>query len=242
MASEANWIDPPFRRRAFVAAGSELIPIYDIKAEKMAELKAKIEFDLKLKQFEEIADKVACFKCKVIPRKGPIYQIFETKEDKDGDELGKITCDDCTWMSSYVKGHHGTKCKRNKILEAMLFVLPTSCKYRKNGCKFVQDLNEIECHENACDFRDVSCPSRKCRQTIAFVNLKSHLESECDGKPFESGLHKVIERDSAFFVKIKNWEKFDAETFVLKKHGKIFYLQMTKRYDNLTGFIQVNMR
>ena len=212
------------------------------------ESRAKIEFDLKLKQFEEIADKVACFKCKIIPRKAPIYQIFETKEDKDGDELGKITCEDCTWMSSYVKNHRGMKCKRNKILEAMLFALPTSCKYRKNGCKFVQDLKKIECHEDDCEFRNVSCPARDCKlhktitaRPMVFSILKSHMESECDGKLFKPGLlgRKIICIESAFNAKIYNWDKFTHKTFVLEKFGKIFYLQMSKEYDNLTGFMQV---
>ena len=240
-------ISPLSRRRAFVTACSKLIPIPDIEAEKMAESKAKIEFDLKLKQSEEIPDKFACFLCKIIPRKAPIYQIVETKMIKDRVHLGKIICVDCTrfgWDFGYVEGYRGMRHERNEILEAMLFVSPPTCKYKKNGCKYVQDLKKLEYeddiyHERECKFRDVSCPAKDCKKPMPFLNLKYHMESECDGKFFKNGLlrKKVIEMYSAFDVEITNWETY--ETFVYEDDGYIWYSQMSKEYVYLTGSMQV---
>ena len=172
---------PLSRRRAFVTACSKLIPISNIEAEKMAESKAKTEFDLKLKQSEEIPDKFACFLCKIIPRKAPIYQIVETKFVKERVHLGKIICVDCTFSPGslipdfgYVRGYRGMRHERNEILEAMLFVSPPTCKYKKNGCKYVQDLKNLErsdddmYHERKCKFRDVSCPAKDCKKPMPF--------------------------------------------------------------------------
>ena len=195
----------------------------------MAESKAKTEFDLKLKQSEEIPDKFACFLCKIIPRKAPIYQIVESKFVKERVHLGKIICVDCTFTPGslipdfgYVRGYRGMRHERNEILEAMLFVSPPACKYKKNGCKYVQDLKNLErsdddmYHERKCKFRDVSCPAKDCKKPMPFLNLKYHMESECDGKFFKNGLlrKKVNEMYSALDVEITNWEKFTNETFV----------------------------
>ena len=223
-------ISPLSRRRAFGTACSKLIPIPDIEAEKMAESKAKIEFDSKLKQSEEIPDKFACFLCKIIPRKAPIFQIFETKKVKDRDKLGKIICVDCTdfgWDCDSVHSYSGMKHKRNEILEAMLFVSPPTCKYKKNGCKYVQDLKNLERdddihHERLhCKFRDVSCPAKDCKKPMPFLKLKYHMESECDGKFFKNGLlrKKVNEMYSALNVEITNWKTFTNETLVFEDDG-----------------------
>ena len=215
----------------------------------MAESKAKTEFDLKLKQSEEIPDKFACFLCKIIPRKAPIYQIVETKMIKDRVHLGKIICVDCTrfgWDFGYVEGYRGMRHERNEILEAMLFVSPPTCKYKKNGCKYVQDLKKLEYeddiyHERECKFRDVSCPAKDCKKPMPFLNLKYHMESECDGKFFKNGLlrKKVNEMYSALDVEITNWETFTNESIVNELDGYIEYLQISKEYVNLTGSMQV---
>ena len=59
----------------------------------MAESRAKIEFQTKKELFEAIANQVACSFCRVVPRKGPIYQSNELLEPHQ---------DYCIYQADYI--------------------------------------------------------------------------------------------------------------------------------------------
>ena len=65
---------------------SQFSSLRSLKLERMAESRAKIEFQTKKELYEAIA--IACYFCKVVPRKGPIYQSNELipKNEDSNDE------------------------------------------------------------------------------------------------------------------------------------------------------------
>ena len=140
----------------------------------MAESKAKIEFQTTKKLFEAVAENVVCSYCEVVPRKGPIYQK-EPKRQKlnEGDkDTRKIRCGECLPKPEKHKSF-----QRNVALEKMLYAYPiTYCKFRKNDCKIVQDLKNIEYHEEDCKFRDILCPMFDCNNIVSLKNLDNHLK------------------------------------------------------------------
>ena len=54
----------------------------------------------------------------------------------------------------------------------------TSCKYRKDGCTEVKDLDSIYLHEEKCQFKMVLCPYGYCENYVNFSKLKNHLDKE----------------------------------------------------------------
>ena len=152
----------------------------------MAESRAKIEFQTKKELFEAIIDNVVCSFCQVVPRKGPIYQSngLIPKIEDSGDEserpakrpkimVRKISCGECLPYPENDKRY-----QRNVALENMLFAYPiTSCKFRKNDCKVVQDLKNIEYHEEECGFRDIPCPFDG-TEMIKLNSLEEHIKKK----------------------------------------------------------------
>ena len=88
-----------------------------------------------------LAENVVCSFCKVVPRKSPIYHS----------KKGAVVCTDC-------KHSTNEKFHRNEItmaLEKMLFALPTSCRFQKNGCKIIKNQDSMTFHEEDCEYRRV---------------------------------------------------------------------------------------
>ena len=113
--------------------------------------------------FDEISNHVACHVCKIAPRKPPIFRSMEKG----------IICFDC-------KGKQGfslTLYQRDLILEKILIHLPTSCRYKVNGCDFVQDGKIIGSHEDECQFRNVYCNVSDCVLKFPPAKLKGHFKS-----------------------------------------------------------------
>ena len=201
----------------------------------MAESKAKIEFQTKKELFEAIVDNVVCSFCEVVPRKGPIYQSTElTPKNEDSDDkserpvkrprlmVQKIACGECL-------PDNDVRFQRNFNLENMLYAYPiTSCKFRKNDCKVIQDLKNIEYHEEDCEFRDIRCPYNS-GEWVSFSNLKGHLAEihKCDlDEKYDDDLGI---KDKVFTLNIGSHE-FDEEDkgFVYFFHeiGKTFLIHM----------------
>ena len=129
----------------------------------MAESKRIIEFETRKRIFDLVGDEGTCKFCKIIPRKGPIYQSKE--EDA-------IVCSSC-------KDSKKGKFRQNavtKLLEKMLATLPRSCKFKKNGCKINMDIQSIEYHEEDCEQRDIECPEW-CEEIIPASSLFVHLRT-----------------------------------------------------------------
>ncbi|XP_070574532.1 RING finger protein 151-like isoform X2 [Ptychodera flava] len=53
--------------------------------------------------------------------------------------------------------------------------LEVCCSNADNGCTFITTLENIDRHENECDFGRVSCPSNGCGAVMERRNLNSHL-------------------------------------------------------------------
>ena len=223
----------------------------------MAESRAKIEFQTKKELFEAIANQVACSFCRVVPRKGPIYQSNELLEphqdyfiyqaDYDyivvngiGFDVEKLipvqpetpyrktACGDCFQHTNFVQ----QKYHRNETLENIVFSYPiTSCKFRKWGCKVVQDLKNIEYHEEDCEFRDIFCPISACEQLNIFKEFNEHISDEHD-VDFKSEDDTLVISDKTFTIKevmtdddIGDYHFYSTHHFVYK--NRIFFLQIT---------------
>ena len=155
----------------------------------MAESRTKVEFQNTKKLFEAVAENVVCYKCKVVPRKGPIYQsndLIPKNKDDDSEMPGKrqrlneedkeimvqkIFCGNCL-----PNPDREEKFQKSLVIENMLLAFPvTSCKFRKNDCKVVQDLKNIEYHEEECEFRDIPCPFNG-TEMIKLNSLEEHIK------------------------------------------------------------------
>ena len=159
------------KRKAFPELQSEL---KDNSSEKnMAESQGssnskmpKLEFQIKKKQFDLIADHIACNYCKIVPRKSPIYHS----------SAGSIVCEKCKNNREHLSFH------RNNItiaFEKMLFTLPRSCQFMKNGCKIVLDSNDsIVYHEEDCEYRDILCIFAFCKEICSAKQLQNHVKTE----------------------------------------------------------------
>ena len=178
LSSKEDIFAEKFGTLIFVIHFLKLVAVFiPKKLKRMAEPRAKIEFQIKKEQFEAIADNAVCSKCKVVPRKGPIYQSRLNIED--------ILCEECYDYET----NEVIEFVQSPTLEKMLYAFQvTSCKFRKNGCKVIQDLKNIEYHEEDCEFRDILCPYFYCKDIISFNALKehfrqtSHLDFDDDSK------------------------------------------------------------
>ena len=128
----------------------------------MAESKARIEFQVKKELFEKMASKLTCNFCKNVPRDGPIYQNAE------GVSICSI-CKKSNPLTGYFHQVFG--------FEEMFQNLPVSCRFRKNDCQVIQNRKNIEYHEEDCEYRDVLCINKFCKEFCAFVKLTDHLKN-----------------------------------------------------------------
>ena len=199
----------------------------------MAESRAKIEFQTTKKLFEAVAENVVCSYCEVVPRKGPIYQK-EPKRQKlnEGDkDTRKIRCGECL-----PKPEKHKRFQRNEALEKVLFAYPiTSCKFRKNDCTVVQDLKNIEYHEEDCEFRDILCPFATCANEIRFNGLKEELASVHELDWDTPDCDMII--DGNIFKLKEVISDFKYYFFYFRQNGKDFFLHMRFYEDERPGFI-----
>ena len=128
-------------------------------AEKIIEFKAKKEI------FDNLASRLACSNCKIVPRDVPIFQTGQ----------GVVLCSTCKPKSK------SSGIFRSSILEDFLKKsIPIPCKYQKNKCPFVfQDYRHLSrlhlsYHEKDCEFRDVLCSYKFCKEIIPAVEFKKH--------------------------------------------------------------------
>ena len=211
----------------------------------MAESKAKIEFQAKKELFEAIVDNVVCSYCEVVPRKGPIYQskeLIPKNEDSDDESerpakrpkimVRKISCGECLPNPDEDK-----RFQRNVALENMLFAYPiTSCKFRRNDCKIVQDLKNIEYHEEDCQFRDVHCPLYFCDFIVPVSDLKKHI-LEIHDFDIENEDSDLVINDKVFTLKNSNIydENEDGnyrEFYYFRQDKNLFVIQLYYTFES----------
>ena len=181
-------------------------------AEKIIEFKAKKEI------FDNLASRLACSNCKIVPRDVPIFQTGQ----------GVVLCSTCKPKSK------SSGIFRSSILEDLLKSIPISCKYQKNKCPIVlQDRRHLSYHEEDCQFRDVLCSYKFCKEIIPAVEFKRHC-LEKHGFDLEIYFAKIMsERGMHQF----GWLDFiccgfksilfnDSKTFVIharKCNGRTFF-------------------
>ena len=181
-------------------------------AEKIIEFKAKKEI------FDNLASRLACSNCKIVPRDVPIFQTGQ----------GVVLCSTCKPKSK------SSGIFRSSILEDLLKSIPISCKNQKNKCPIVlQDRRHLSYHEEDCQFRDVLCSYKFCKEIIPAVEFKRHC-LEKHGFDLEIYFAKIMsERGMHQF----GWLDFiccgfksilfnDSKTFVIharKCNGRTFF-------------------
>ena len=153
-----------------------------------------------------------------VPRDVPIFQTGQ----------GVVLCSTCKPKSK------SSGIFRSSILEDLLKSIPISCKYQKNKCPIVlQDRRHLSYHEEDCQFRDVLCSYKFCKEIIPAVEFKRHC-LEKHGFDLEIYFAKIMsERGMHQF----GWLDFiccgfksilfnDSKTFVIharKCNGRTFF-------------------
>ena len=170
---------------------------------------SKSEFLLKKNLFDQIAEDVVCHVCKIVPRKPPIYHLNN----------GKIICGSCKDASPGTQVHRQTV---TIALEKLLFSLPTSCKFKDNGCDIVQDRRSIEYHEEDCNFRDVNCFYDFCQVKCSFESLEHHLRQ--DHPDPELWTNKLVPSSKFGNPKFPRHQNHGRGCKILTHHEKTFYL------------------
>ena len=112
-----------------------------------------------------VASRLVCSNCKIALSDVPIFQTSQ----------GEVLCSTCK-PKSKLPGIF-----RSSILEDFLKKsIPIPCKYQKNKCPFVfQDYRHLSrlhlsYHEKDCEFRDVLCSYKFCKEIIPAVEFKRH--------------------------------------------------------------------
>ena len=163
----------------------------------MAESKTKIEFETRKRIFDLVGDQGVCTFCQIIPRKGPIYMS----------KMGAIVCSTC-------KDSKTGKFQQNevtKLLEKLFSTLPKPCKFKKNDCKIIMDIQSIEYHEEDCNHRDIQC-ILKCAKMLPASSIFDHLET-AHGISFEEPDFNYEKKGSRFIFNksLDKIEKSDVE-------------------------------
>ena len=181
-------------------------------AEKIIEFKAKKEI------FDNLASRLACSNCKIVPRDVPIFQTGQ----------GVVLCSTCKPKSK------SSGIFRSSILEDLLKSIPISCKNQKNKRPIVlQDRRHLSYHEEDCQFRDVLCSYKFCKEIIPAVEFKRHC-LEKHGFDLEIYFSKIMSERSMHQF---GWLDFiccgfksilfnDSKTFVIharKCNGRTFF-------------------
>lgn len=136
----------------------------------MVESSTKVKFEGKKELFEVIAESIICDECKIVPR-GAIFQNIDS---------GIIFCQPC-FRKMPKDPIEKNRIFRNSVLERCMVNVAqqiTSCKFRKDGCPEVKDLDSIYRHEEKCRFKMVLCPFGYCEEYVNFSKLKNHLDKE----------------------------------------------------------------
>jgi len=161
---------------------------------KMAESKLKIDFETRKRISDLVGDQGACTFCKISPRRGPIYMS----------KMGAIVCSSCKDSKPFGKFHPN---EVTKLLEKLFSTLPRPwprpCKFKKNDCKIIMDIQSIEYHEEDCKHRDIEC-ILDCAKMLSASSLFDHLETA----------HGVFLREPNFY-----YEKKESRFMMLKKDG-----------------------
>jgi hypothetical protein len=140
-------------------------------ASNIVKSEAQIQDDLKKKLFSDLHEFIVCIICEAVPKEGAIYNC---------DSCGHAICSACFSRSNRCTCNAVIK-HRNKGLEKVRTVLPTSCKFRKNGCDAILKLESLIAHEVVCQWRSICCPNLTCRSNkqrgakIIFNRLENHL-------------------------------------------------------------------
>ena len=130
----------------------------------MSESKRKIEFQYKKRLFELIAEDFTCNSCQMVPRNGPIFQSLTDR---------KNLCSNCK-KPTHENFHEFFG------FDKLLKELPNFCKYKKNDCKVVLEPENLDYHEEECEYRDVICPLGFCQENIPANEAQNHLKSAHD--------------------------------------------------------------
>ena len=129
----------------------------------MSESKRKIEFQCKKRLFELIAEDFMCVSCHMVPRSGPVFQSSDRN----------TLCSSC-------KNPTHENFQEVFGFEKLLKELPNSCMFKKNNCQVVLEPENLDYHEEECEFRDVNCPLGYCQESIPARELNKHLKSDHD--------------------------------------------------------------
>ena len=171
--------------------------------------------------FEKIVEDITCKTCLIVPRKGPIYQSAK----------GQTLCSSCKNTNEFnlLDLDYRQVFGFDKILED----LPNACKFRKHNCKTVLEQENLDTHEEICEYREVLCPYGICEEIMPALKLQDHLTSEHCAKEHSLNQYCRENNDSSIFsakIQIKD-EDFDENGFwcaQVKNHKDLFFLHVKK--------------
>ena len=135
-----------------------------------------IEFEMKKQLYNKIADEAQCSSCQTIFRPGD--EIYLTVG-----RYARHCCSTCCIPFA----NNG----RNIALEKILLELPTACKFKKNGCQFIDYFSRISYHEKTCPKREIICTHAYCDTRVPFTGLREHLIGAHFLNPYQTYIKDV---------------------------------------------------
>lgn len=116
----------------------------------------RIGLETKTNILLELEQDLICHRCQLVPRSGKVYHCKE----------GHINCSQC---------HEQIHCPCGalielgscKVTENLLKILPTTCKFKKNGCLEILMEKDLQVHEEDCIYRNVWCPALGCKAQLS---------------------------------------------------------------------------
>ena len=79
------------------------------------------------------------------------------------------------------------------ILQKVLSALPEMCPNAEHGCQeSFLDENEVNRHEDKCEFRIVECIEHECDEGVPFESMLTHIEETHQARDIEANRNGII--------------------------------------------------
>ena len=177
-----------------------------------------IEFEMKKQLYNEIADEAQCSNCQRIFRPGD--EIYLTVG-----RFARHCCSTCCIPFA----NNG----RNIALEKILSELPTACKFKYNGCQFIDYFSRISYHEKTCSKREIICPHGICELWMPFSEIQHHLMID---HLFNIQNHKSVKK-----VGINYLLSLEISHYNLWGGSSIRYLGLSFSHESKIFFVQIEV-
>jgi hypothetical protein len=168
----------------------------------------------------DLEERVRCPVCLEVPTAGPIYSCPSGH---------------CIWSTCYQGPASNcpmcrTTMARSTSLLGMTVIENIKHACRLEGCNEKMLLDQVEKHNKACNYRQVTCPAIFCEEKITYNHVKDHTIKEC-----EMTFKEVVDVNNGAKIRLQAFNAKDPKAHyamnMFKWKGQHFFLSQKWRED-----------